>query len=71
MNMDVASTLRQCLKYYHSNEKRIIGDVKPFTKAKLHFINSKLFEEGTVPKETMLLVISSAAKDNLKARKNS
>jgi len=55
----VASTLHQCLKYYHGGEKKINGDVKPFTKAELQFANPKYFEEGTALKETIPSIISS------------
>jgi len=58
----MASTLHQCLKYYQDGEKKINGDVKPFTKAKSHFTNARFFEEGTTPKETMPSAISSIGK---------
>jgi len=53
----VASTQHQCLKYYRGSEKKINDDVKPFTKAELHFADSKFFEEGTAPKETTPSII--------------
>jgi len=37
----VASILHQCLKYYRGGERKINSDVKPFTKAELHFADSK------------------------------
>jgi len=46
-------------------------DIKPFIKAELHFANSKFFKEGTTPKETMSLMISSPGKGEPKAAKNS
>ena len=49
----VASTLHQCLKYYRDGEKKISGDVKPFTKAESHLADAGFFEEGAAPKETM------------------
>jgi len=58
----VASTLHQCLMYYHDGEKKINGNVKPFTKAKSHFVDARFFKEGAAPKETMLLTISSTGK---------
>jgi len=58
----MASTLYKCLKYYQNGEKKILGDVKPFTKAKSHFANTRLFEKGATPKETMQLTISSTGK---------
>jgi len=41
----VASTLHQCLKYYCGGERKVHGDVRPFTKAESHFADSKFFEE--------------------------
>jgi len=58
----VASTLHQCLKYYRDGEKKINGDVKPFTTAGSHFADARFFEEGTIPKETMPSTISSIGK---------
>jgi len=58
----VASTLHQCLKYYCDGEKKINGDVKPFTRAESHFTDARFFEEGAAPKETMLSTISSTGK---------
>jgi len=52
----VASTLYLCLKYYRGGKKKIKGDVKPFTKAESHFVDSKLLEEGTAPEEIMPIV---------------
>jgi len=62
----VASTLHQCLKYYHDGEKKINGDVKPFTKAESHFADARFLEEGAAPKETMPLTISSTGKGVIK-----
>ena len=58
----MASTLHQCLKYYRNGEKKINGDVKPFTKAESHFADAKFFKEGVAPKETMSSTISSTGK---------
>ena len=55
----VASTLHECLKYYRNGERKINGDVKPFTKAESHFADARFFEEGAAPKETMPSTISS------------
>jgi len=41
----VAFTLHQCLKYYRGGEKKINGDVKSFTKAKLHLTDSKFLKK--------------------------
>jgi len=57
----MASTLHQCLKYYHGGDKKINGDVKPFTKAELHFA-TKFFEDGTVSKETTPSMIFSTSR---------
>ena len=54
----------QCLKYY-------CADVKPFTKAESYFDDSKFFEEGTAPMETIPSIISSTGKGKPKAAKNS
>jgi len=58
----VASTLHQCLKYYCDGEKKINGDVKPFTKVESHFADARFFEEGVAPKETMSSTIFSTGK---------
>ena len=52
-------------------KKKINGDVKSFTKAESHFADSKFFEEGTVPKETMPSIISSTSRGELKTANNS
>jgi len=49
----VASTLHQCLKYYCDGEKKINGDVKPFTKAESYFVDARFFGENAPVKETM------------------
>jgi len=67
----VASTYHQCPKYHCSGKKKINSDVKPFTKVKPHFVNSKFFEEGTIAKETIPSMISSIGKGGSKAIKNS
>jgi len=66
----VASTLHQCLKYYRGGERKINGDVKPFTKAKSHFADSKFFEEDFTPTEMMILTISSTGKGDSKVVKD-
>ena len=58
----MTSTLHQCLKYYRDGEKKINGDVKPFTKAESHFADVRFFEEGVAPKETKSSTISSIGK---------
>jgi len=55
----VASTLHQCLKYYRGRERKINGNVKPFTRAKSHFADVRFFEEDDTPKETILADITS------------
>jgi len=47
----VASTLHQCLKYYRDGEKKVNGDIKPFTKAESYFANARFFEEESPLKE--------------------
>jgi len=42
----VASTLHQCLKNYRGGERKINGDVRPFTKVKSYFVDFKFFEVG-------------------------
>jgi hypothetical protein len=48
----VPSTLHQCLKYIEDGvEKRIIGDLKPFTYKEAHYSDAKFFlNEGEPPK---------------------
>jgi len=55
----VASTLHQCLKYYHGGEKKINDNFKPFTRVESHFTDFKFFEEGNPSKETMPLISAS------------
>jgi len=50
----VASTLHQCLKYYREGERKINGDVRPFTRAESYFVDAKFFEEDSTPKEMMI-----------------
>ena len=52
-------TLHQCLKYYKDRERKINENVKPFTKAKSHFVDTRFFEEDYAPKEIMLSNITS------------
>jgi len=66
----VALTLRQCLKYYRGGERKINGDVKPFTKAESHFADSKFFEEDFTPKEMMISTISFTGKQDPKVVKD-
>jgi len=47
--------------YYCGGERKINGDLKPFTKAESHFVDSKFFEDFT-PKEMMISTISSTGK---------
>ena len=60
--------MHQLLKYYRENEKRIIGDVKPFTMAESHFADAKLFNEDAVLKE-ITLAIASIGKESVKNAK--
>ena len=66
----VASTLHQCLKYYCGGERKINGDVKPFTKVESHFVDSKFFEEDFTHKEMMISTISSTGKGDSKVVKD-
>jgi len=50
----MASTLYLCLKYYRDGERKINGNVKPFTKVESHFAEARFFEEDDAPKESML-----------------
>jgi len=63
----VVLTLNQCLKYYRDNERKINGDVSPFTKAESHFANSKFFEQDFAPKQMMISTISATGKGHSKA----
>jgi len=65
----VASTLHQCLKYYHGGKRKINGDVKSFTMTESHFADSKFFEEDFTPKEMMISTISSTGKGDSKVVK--
>jgi len=62
----VASTLHQCLKYYRDGEKKINVDVKSFTKAVSHIVDTRFFEEGDAPEETVPSTISSTSKGGAK-----
>ncbi|CAM8903253.1 unnamed protein product [Rhodiola kirilowii] len=69
----VASTLHQCLKYYRDGERKINGDVKPFTKADSFFADAKFFEENGVSRELLPLIIPSTrenGKERPKANQN-
>ena len=55
----MAFTLHQYLKYYWGGERKINGNVKPFTKAESHFADAKLFKEDP-RKETMSTIISTS-----------
>jgi len=66
----VASTLHQCLNYYHGGQRKINGDVKLFTKAESHFAGSKFFEEDFTAKEMMISTISSTGKGSSKVVKD-
>jgi len=50
----VALTLHECLKYYQEGERKINGDIKPFTLIESYFTEAKFFEEDAVLKETAL-----------------
>jgi len=58
----VASTLHQCLRYYHDGEKKVNGDTKPFTKADSYFADARFFDEDAPSKEAMPATISSTGK---------
>ena len=62
----VLSTLHQCLKYYQDEERKINGDVKPFTMAWSCFVDAKFFKEDAAPKKTMAAAISSTGKGIIK-----
>jgi len=55
----MAFTLHQCLEYYRGAERKINGNVKPFTNVEYHFADARFFEEGDVYKETLPLSTSS------------
>jgi len=61
----VASILHQCLKYYLGRERKIKGNVKPFTRAESHFADARFFEEDNTPKETMLATITSIGRGSM------
>lgn len=65
----VASTLHQCLKYFQDGEKKINGDVKPFTKVEAHITDVKFFEEE-VESEVLPPKISSTEMGKAKESKN-
>ncbi|KAK9688789.1 hypothetical protein RND81_09G011200 [Saponaria officinalis] len=58
----VASTLHQSLKYYRRGERKINGDVKPFTKAGSFFADAKIFEKNDISSEFLPVTISSTGK---------
>jgi len=58
--------MRECLKYYCDEERKINDNVKPFTKLKCHFANARFFEKDDASKETMLSTISSTGKGGTK-----
>ena len=60
------STLHQCLKYYQGRERKINGNVKPFTKAESHFVDARFLEEGDAPKEIMPSTITSTGRGSMK-----
>ncbi|XP_074271002.1 uncharacterized protein LOC141594921 [Silene latifolia] len=49
----VASTLHQCLKYYRDGEKKINGDVKPFSTVESYFADARFYEEQDEPSEML------------------
>ncbi|KAK9698349.1 hypothetical protein RND81_08G097900 [Saponaria officinalis] len=67
----VASTLHQCLKYYREGEKKINGDVKPFTKADSFFADARFFKENGTSSEIMPTTISSTGKESKVIRNDS
>ncbi|XP_074293322.1 uncharacterized protein LOC141620315 [Silene latifolia] len=54
----VASTLHQCLKYYRDGERKINGDVKPFSTMESYFADARFYEEVT-PSEILPSTILS------------
>jgi len=58
----VASTLHKCLKCCRGTEKKINGNVKPFTKVESHFVDASFFKEDDTPKEKVLSTILSVGK---------
>ncbi|KAK9669832.1 hypothetical protein RND81_13G157500 [Saponaria officinalis] len=55
----VASTLHQCLKFYRNGEKKVNGDVKPFTEAETYFADAKFYHENEAPSEMWPTSIAS------------
>jgi len=66
----VALTLHQCLKYYRGGERKISGDVSPFTRAESYFADAKFFEEDSAHKEMMISIISSTGKGEPKVTRD-
>jgi len=62
----VPPTLHQCLKYYRGGERKINGNVKPFTRAKSHFADARLFKEDDTPKEAMPATITATGRGRIK-----
>ena len=54
------------LKYYQGEERKINGNVKPFTKGESHFAYVRFFEEDDASKETMSSTITSMGKGGIK-----
>ena len=65
-NKIVTSTPHQCLKYYRGGEKKINGNVRPFTKAESHFACARFFEADDAPKETLPSTIISTGRGSTK-----
>jgi len=60
--MGLCLHLHECLKYFLDRERKINGNVKPFTKAKSHFADAGSFEEDDALKETMPSIITSTGR---------
>jgi len=66
----VASTLQKYLKYYRAGARKINVDVRPLTKAELHFADSKVFKEDFSSKQMTISTISSKSKSDSKVVKD-
>jgi len=53
-------------KILSGGERKINGNVKPFTKAESHFVDERFFKENDAPKETMSSTIKPISKGGMK-----
>ncbi|XP_074277745.1 uncharacterized protein LOC141601368 [Silene latifolia] len=58
----VASTLHQCLKYYRDGERKINGDVKPFSTVESYFADARFYEEVTPSEILPSTILSTGTK---------